>query len=401
MDWTTPVDIRNQLERQWSNGRILTARLSGESLFPFVLATKKPGPADLAERFDEVRSWIKELENGSKHQIGFGYEIEWTIRNHRQLGRNKVPTRLVVSTESDALCLLNRSADARSFHDLAERILKAFPGLRMWVIRHPLIVLEHAADWGLILDVLAWFCSNPMSGLYLRQVEAGGVDTKFIEDRKALFLELLDLVRNPETSDERPETVRTFEQRFGLLQKAPMIRFRLLDESLYIQGLSDLAVPCADFARLAPNATTVFITENEINGLAFPNVPASLVIFGLGYGLERLGQAMWLTSKRIYYWGDIDTHGFAMLDRLRSLFPDARSLLMDRETLMRHRDSWVKEGEPYDRPLGRLTGDEQALFEDLRRDRFGCGVRLEQERISFSRVVHALQELHVGDVLPR
>jgi hypothetical protein len=26
----------------------------------------------------------------------------------------------------------------------------------------------------------------------------------------------------------------------------------------------------------------VFITENEINGLAFPDVPGSLVIFGLG-----------------------------------------------------------------------------------------------------------------------
>jgi hypothetical protein len=169
-----------------------------------------------------------------------------------------------------------------------------------------------------------------------------------------------------------------------------IIRFRLLDESLYIQGLSDLAVPSTDFARLAPNASMVFVTENEINGLALPNVPASLVIFGLGYGLERLGQAMWLANTRTYYWGDIDTHGFAMLDRLRSLFPDARSFLMDRETLMQYRDSWVKEGEPYDRSLGRLTGDEQALFEDLRCNSVGSRVRLEQDRIPFSRVVLAL-----------
>lgn len=393
MNWTSPVDIRNQLERQWSNGRLLTARLSGESLFPLVLGIKKPGPADLAERFNEVRAWIKELENGSKHQIGFGYEIDWAVRNHRQLGRNKVPTRIVVSTESDALCLLNRSADACSFHELADRILKAFPSLRTWVIRHPLVVIGCAADWGSILEVLAWFCSNPMSGLYLRQVEVAGVDTKFIEDRKALFVELLDLVRSPEGSDVQSAT---FEQRFGLRQKASMIRFRLLDESLYIQGLSDLAVPSTDFARLALNAHTVFITENEINGLAFPKVPASLVIFGLGYGLERLSQAIWLADKRIYYWGDIDTHGFAMLDRLRSLFPDVRSFLMDRETLMRHRDSWVEEFEPYGRPLGRLTGDERALFEDLRCNSFGSHVRLEQERIPFGCIAAALRELQLS-----
>src|ERR1700722_17895750 len=87
----------------------------------------------------------------------------------------------------------------------------------------------------------------------LRQVEIAGVDTKFVEDRKGLFLELLEVIRVLESSNEQPETVRTFEQRFGLRQKAPLIRFRFLDESLLVQGLSDLAVPSSDFARLTPN----------------------------------------------------------------------------------------------------------------------------------------------------
>jgi hypothetical protein len=89
--------------------------------------------------------------------------------------------------------------------------------------------------------------------------------------------------------------------------------FRLLDERLAINGLSDIAVPAEQFARLSSVAQRVFITENEINGLAFPDVPRGLVIFGLGYSLDLLFSAEWLRSLELHYWGDIDTHGFAML----------------------------------------------------------------------------------------
>ena len=43
--------------------------------------------------------------------------------------------------------------------------------------------------------------------------------------------------------------------------------------------------------------------------------------------LEPLG---WLTDLDLVYWGDIDTHGFAILNRLRHRFGNARSMLMDR-----------------------------------------------------------------------
>ncbi len=43
-----------------------------------------------------------------------------------------------------------------------------------------------------------------------------------------------------------------------------------------------------------------------------------------------LAQAGWLARCQVYYWGDIDTHGFAILDQLRTHIPHARSLLMDR-----------------------------------------------------------------------
>ena len=91
---------------------------------------------------------------------------------------------------------------------------------------------------------------------------------------------------------------RNFEPRYGLASKPSQVRFRILDGRLAIQGLTDLAVPAREFASLDLPVERVFITENEINGLAFPGVPGSLVIFGLGYGLDRLSEVRWLHRSR-------------------------------------------------------------------------------------------------------
>jgi hypothetical protein len=43
------------------------------------------------------------------------------------------------------------------------------------------------------------------------------------------------------------------------------------------------------------------------------------LIFGLGYGLDRLADVPWLERCEVWYWGDIDTHGVGILDRLRAV----------------------------------------------------------------------------------
>jgi hypothetical protein len=181
-----------------------------------------------------------------------------------------------------------------------------------------------------------------------------------------------------------------FEDRYGFLSKPLQIRFRLLDSSLYLHGLSDLQIPAHDFSRLHLDVQKVFITENDINGLAFPDVTKAMVIFGLGYGFDRLAKSDWLHDKEIYYWGDIDTHGFAMLDQFRGLFPQTDSILMDEATLMDHRPLWGQEQSPTGRELKRLKAPEERLYEDLRRNRFAETLRLEQERVSYTHLKAAL-----------
>jgi hypothetical protein len=174
------------------------------------------------------------------------------------------------------------------------------------------------------------------------------------------------------------------------------IRFRVLDpERALLPGalVQDITLDAESFARLGPNVARVFITENEINFLAFPQVKDSLVIFGAGYGFEMLSKAEWLSRCRIYYWGDIDTHGFAILDQLRSQFDHVESFLMDRNTLLAFEALWGEEEKQTLRDLPRLNLEERALYDDLRDNRIRKNLRLEQERIGFGWVESALSAL--------
>jgi len=94
----------------------------------------------------------------------------------------------------------------------------------------------------------------------------------------------------------------------------------------------------------------------------------------------------------VEYWGDIDTHGFAILNRLRHRFSRARSILMDRGTLLAHQSQWVTEATPTRAALGLLTPAERELYADLVDGTFGPAIRLERERISFADLERAVDQ---------
>jgi hypothetical protein len=133
------------------------------------------------------------------------------------------------------------------------------------------------------------------------------------------------------------------------------------------------------------------VVENEITYLAFPLPGAAVVIFGGGYAVDVLEPLGWLTDLDLVYWGDIDTHGFAILNRLRHRFGNARSMLMDRATLLGHRGQWVTEPRPTAAVLDLLDAEEAEFYRDLVEGVFGPSVRLEQERIRFAAIERALE----------
>lgn len=107
----------------------------------------------------------------------------------------------------------------------------------------------------------------------------------------------------------------------------------------------DVALDAENFSRVGLAVKHVFITETETetNFLAFPQVRDGIVIFGAGYGWKALSRSHWLKHWAMYYWGDIGTHGFGILDRLRGYFGHVDSFLIDGETLDARAPVWGSE----------------------------------------------------------
>jgi hypothetical protein len=228
-----------------------------------------------------------------------------------------------------------------------------------------------------------------------------GVHSKFIESQRAVLAELFDLVLPAGAIDPAARGAGQFAARYGFCDKPERVRLRFLDRDhagWVPGGDNDLTLTADSFARLAPPVQRVIVTENEINFLTFPALRRGLVVFGAGYGFDALAPAGWLQRCELFCWGDIDTHGFAILDQLRSHFPHAQSLLMDRDTLMQHQPLWGDEPQPTQRDLPRLNADERRLYDDLRWCRLRSQpLRLEQERIGFGCVESAVARLDAAD----
>ena len=396
MPWTSALDLRAQAQKLWDRGALLSELLSelvnqpsdGPSSFPRRLRLQCPSTSELSSRFEEVRIWAESLRLGSgRYRL-----VERDVRSP-VLGSNRIPDEAWLDTLPDALTLIGKTKDAARFTELVRVTHIQQPTLLSWLEKRPHAALELVTVWPRLLSVVAWLQATPRPGIYLRQVDIAGVDSKFIESNRSVLAELLDLALPPEAIDRAATGMAGFCQRYGFRDKPLRIRLRWLDAPAAEYG-ADLTVTQTAFEQLNAAVSHVFITENEVNFLAFPDTPNALVVFGGGFGgLDRLRSAAWLHQRSVHYWGDIDTHGFAMLDQLRAYLPEVQSLMMDERCLMHHADHWGHEAQSQQRDLPRLTPDERAVYNTLRDNRLRTGLRLEQERIGFGWVQQSLAAL--------
>ena len=390
MNWSKPAELRERVQRWWDDGELLASATGGGTPFPRRLPCKAPVSGDMVRHFDDVRRWSAEL-CGMPH-----VRVVMREFRHAVLGRNTLPAEAWVDTLDDALAIVGKKREAQRYLALFETVRTRQPALLDWMQAQPLRTLALEADWPRLLDVIAWLQAHPRPGIYLRQVDIPGVHGKFIESQRGVLGELLDLALPAGAIDESSRGSAGFAARYGFRDKPLRVRFRMLDAAhklLGAVGVEDMTLDADSFARLAPGVLQVFITENEINNLAFPPVADSMILFGAGYGFDMLAQADWLKRCRVVYWGDIDTHGYAILDQLRARLPHVSSLLMDYQTLLAHRAQWSNEAKPLTRDLPRLNSDEAQVYDALRDRKLGANVRLEQELIGYGWVERRLAAL--------
>lgn len=368
--WSTPDDIAAKVRRRWTDGSLL--RASAESAaFPAIdVPLRGPKAADIGDDLDAVRAWIDKLDAGRRGDTR--YALEWARIGGRHFGRNQVPSRAVVSSFDQAWALLRVAEEVRRF----DRVLSLCAGLESvhaWALTYPHRAVELADNWERLLAAYSWLDEHRGSGRYLREISAPGVDTKFAERHRAVLAGMLGV--SPSSTG--------FLAGLGLRAKPELVRLRVSPSLGLPKPLTEVAVRADELAELDLAPKTALVVENEITYLSEEVPVGGVLIWGKGFEVDRVGRLPWLVETDVVYWGDLDTHGFAILDRLRAWLPQTRSVLMDRETLLAHRDRWVVEERPATSVLTRLGPGEADLYADLRSDCFGDRVRLEQERIDW------------------
>ena len=364
----TPSEIKQKAENKYV--AYLQSIVDGIPFSPIVIAGNKK-PDENTIRFEAE---LTELINHSKEKKGYGYTIEYVTVKTKLHGVQDLPASIVFQTEGDYLKFISKEKDTAKFIEDSARILDLFPELRDWILKYPKKVIEN--DWDSLLKVCSYFKSTPQPNLYIRELPIQ-VHTKFIELNHAVVRELLDIIiANYVNTDEK-----RFEPRFNLKYAEPIVRFRILDHSLSQQsfsGIEDISIPLGQFQNLNLPIKSVYIVENKINMLSFPTIANSIVIWGEGFGVDKVKEAFWLNDKDIYYWGDLDAHGFQILSEARSHFHHIKSFLMDRATFDAFFEGDTGKPTNVEKDLY-LTPEENEMFQYLKSN----NLRLEQEKIPY------------------
>jgi len=384
-----PDDIREQLKRKFQSKyrEWLKAAVScdAETAWSLEIILGIPKEQDALRQPDGVRTWISAWKNWQ----GSG-SLVWSERRWRSLGTQSVPEKLILQSSYDAALWIGEEARWSCAVDRFKSLVQLWPALIDVLPKYINILSDYnASDFKRLCDVLLWICSNLNSNLYIRQIPVSGIGSKWLESRKNLVCDLVAAIQG------EPSAVRDFYIRCGLKLLPQLIRMRVLDKCLrnHLGGLGDISAPLDEVIELDISPVYVFIVENIQTGLAFEDLAGSIVIMGLGYSVDVLGKIPWLRKAKCMYWGDIDTHGLAILNRGRTYLPDLESVLMDETTLLNHQDLWAEETAQYvSTELPLLTGAEHKLFLSLKNNVWGSKVRLEQERICWDDAWNVIQK---------
>ncbi|MFC5379316.1 Wadjet anti-phage system protein JetD domain-containing protein [Aquipuribacter nitratireducens] len=376
--WTTRADVVAALRRRWDRGEWLLAAVDEAPFAPVAIPLRRPTATQVRDRFDECLEWVE----GWRDERARPLRIDRSPVGGRVSGVQHLPAHATLDSVADLVRLLGRGPEVQAFRGVLDATREHDPEVLPWVCARGRALLPHAEEWPSVLRALAWLRDPVNAGRYLREIQAPGVDTKLVERHRPVLAALLEATLPRERID-RSAPRADIATRFGFARRPVLVRWRWLSPPPPGWSYGDQAIRADELAAAPPPARTIVVVENEVTFLALPALPNTAAVWGKGYSLDGLREQRWLADRRVLYAGDLDTHGFAILDRLRSWFPDVVSVAMNERTLLAHRDRWGQEPSPSRAELTHLSREEVALYRDLRDDRMGPAVRLEQERIDF------------------
>lgn len=367
---TSPKSIKKKAENKYLP--VVKALLAGQTPFPLVL---KGTGISLHIPFKERMEGIKALEVRMKKPGKPGYTLELSQRATRQEGPQSYLRSVSFKSREDYFHYLGKVAEVNALEQDFRKIKSKLPELSKWCEKSAKQIINRHNSWDDLINILLYFRDRETLGLYLREVPLQ-LPTKFIESNESFLRELLDLVLNEERINRDQMDISL---RYGL-EKDQDFRFRIMTDpgEKDLIPFRDLAVLPKELAMWNPRSGTVLIFENKISFLRFPERKGIIKIWGSGRSVSLLRDCLWLSEKDVYYWGDLDPHGFEILSQLRECFPNCHSICMDEETFVRFKKYTVPSSPFFPQNNLLLSEEEMTCYRNLISIEKG---RLEQERL--------------------
>ncbi|WP_319560756.1 Wadjet anti-phage system protein JetD domain-containing protein [Marispirochaeta sp.] len=336
----SPEELRNKLLTRYPE--FLKTLVTGKSVFPY--RPRINLKIDFSQYNKAVRQ-IRSLEAQAKAQKGFGYIIEFETIRTRKFGTQTRPKTIYFETQKDFFRFIRKETETAAFIEAIELTRKTFSLPDRWICENISIILRYLEKWPDIISTahqLAELHTNTdLSGLNRRSLPVS-LDSKFIERNKTPIQKILEETGKESLDLDSP------------IYSSDFLVWMRFYESAYSFYNADMGIfPVEEISTMELPVDRILIIENKAcfirplpllvtSKLKKESQEETLLIWGQGNACQRLKEVPWLMSKSLYYWGDMDLHGLAILGRFRRIFPHTLSIGMDFKTYSQHKQYAVR-----------------------------------------------------------
>lgn len=364
--------------------------IAGKNPFPWTVPLNRDSLGEDLILWREEMNSLRKIDKAHSGQLGPIVHSK-TVKT-RKFGEQIFPDKVIFESVEDLVGFLNATTDYSRLLALVAQT-RTIPEMEPWLLKptSPKRLLEYEKIWDQVLEVCQYFLVRNDFKL-LPKLFPISVHSKFIEENRGLLSEIFGLVL---PLDRVNSSGKTFEERYKIATVESRIRFRIPNKDLQKEldsAFSEIEAPLSEVVEYFEGLhkeIPFFIVENKTNLLSFPAEFQGIVIFGSGFLVGAFKRYKFLERNQLFYWGDIDAHGFEILAIVKEQFRQAQAFLMSEEILNNH---WQgtrgcasdRRGKPVS-----LSKEELALYIKIKNGE----KRLEQEKIPLSVIEEGLREL--------
>lgn len=390
-------DIYQKIKDQYAKGKIFLYIL--ESDYSFTIKLKKPTSNEFLHNYKLYSDFYRKLACDKDLKVAY------TSFKHIKFGEQKIPSYIYFENENDFYKALKLNSTQitkhHNFINYINKLIKQYSCLEEYIKKN-IVKLFNCHHLDKIIKVVNYISVHDVSHIYLRELCLDGIDTKFIEHNRTQISNLLDILKDDININITCKDINSFAKRYGFKSKPTLIKFRSLDTSnlflnkLNIEQAIALDKNCFDKLQVDDFAKIkrAFIIENEISFLSFPKIKDAIAIFGSGYAAITLADANFLHNLELFYFGDLDTDGFAIANALAQKFNNCKfqTILMNEQVLAKFYQNAVVDTNFKNINLMYLDAQAQTCFKALQEHKYGQKLRLEQEFIPFDYIKANLKQ---------